>query len=85
MTHRLAALTLVATLALAGCSLSASPSASPAFTPQAECERNGGYWDTAAGFCKVGANRVVRPWAQGAMISAAWRSQVRSVPSREGG
>ncbi|PYM18845.1 MAG: hypothetical protein DMD78_26635 [Candidatus Rokuibacteriota bacterium] len=57
----------------------------PTEAQRRECERNGGYWDTAAGFCKVGANRVVRPWAQGAMISAAWRSQVRSVPSREGG
>jgi len=60
MTHRLAALTLVATLALAGCSLSASPSASPAFTPQAECERNGGWWHTDMNFCEYQSPGPVR-------------------------
>jgi len=33
----------------------------PTESERRECERNGGYWDSAAGFCKVGANRVVRP------------------------
>src|SRR2546428_7847688 len=27
----------------------------PTEAQRRECERNGGYWDTAAGFCKVGA------------------------------
>jgi hypothetical protein len=26
----------------------------PTEAQRRECERNGGYWDTAAGFCKVG-------------------------------
>lgn len=27
----------------------------PTEAQRRECERNGGYWDTAAGFCRVGA------------------------------
>jgi hypothetical protein len=27
----------------------------PTEAQRRECERNGGYWDTAAGFCKVGS------------------------------
>ena len=27
----------------------------PTEAQRRECERNGGYWDTASGFCKIGA------------------------------
>jgi hypothetical protein len=27
----------------------------PTESERRECERNGGYWDSAAGFCKAGA------------------------------
>jgi len=44
---------LIAAMLLAGCSTSGtSPSASPAFTPQAECERNGGWWRAEMNFCE---------------------------------
>ena len=46
---------LVALLTLfAGCAgpMSSSPSASPAFTPQAECERNGGWWHAGMESCE---------------------------------
>jgi hypothetical protein len=42
------ALLLVASLS--ACSI--EPSASPAFAPQAECERNGGWWHTDRGVCE---------------------------------
>ena len=46
---------LVALLPLvAGCAghMSSAGSASPAFTPQAECDRNGGVWRAAHNFCE---------------------------------
>jgi hypothetical protein len=44
---------LIAVTLLAGCSTyGASPSAAPAFTPQAECERNGGWWRAQMNFCE---------------------------------
>ena len=46
---------LIAITALAGCSAAASPAASPAFAPQAECERNGGWWHADMGFCEYQA------------------------------
>jgi hypothetical protein len=52
MTRRLAATILIAAVALGGCAMRGSPSASPAFTPQAECERNGGWWHTDMNFCE---------------------------------
>jgi len=43
---------LLRIFALAGCSAASWPAASPAFTPQAECERNGGWWHADMGFCE---------------------------------
>jgi len=54
MTRGLGVTLLVGTLLLAGCAAAAdsSPSASPAFTPRAECERNGGWWRDSMSFCE---------------------------------
>jgi hypothetical protein len=42
--------------ALSGCApLSAVQGPAPADAPRRECERNGGYWATAPGFCRIGA------------------------------
>jgi len=51
---RLGVTLLVAITALAGCSTGSWPEASPAFTPQAQCERNGGRWhaDPSYPFCE---------------------------------
>ena len=50
---RLLGVVLVAGALAAGCSMhEASPSASPAFTPQAECERNGGWWHADMSLCE---------------------------------
>jgi hypothetical protein len=35
----------------------------PTDVQRRECERNGGYWDTAASFCKVGSKDKARPHA----------------------
>lgn len=43
---------LIALITLAGCAGAAAPAASPAFTPQAECQRNGGRWHADMGFCE---------------------------------
>jgi hypothetical protein len=44
-----------------GCSTSGrSPAASPAFTPQAECERNGGWWHADKNFCEYQSPGPVR-------------------------
>ena len=52
MTRVLGAALVAATL-FSGCSTyGASPSASPAFRPQAECERNGGWWHSDMNFCE---------------------------------
>jgi hypothetical protein len=41
-------------LVLAGCATTSSPSASPPFSPQGECERTGGWWHADANlpFCE---------------------------------
>jgi len=46
-----------AALVLAGCSSAASsyPPASPAFTPQADCERTGGWWHPDMNYCEYEA------------------------------
>jgi hypothetical protein len=49
---RLVALAILAAVSTAGCATIDSPAASPAFTPQAECERNGGWWRTSMNFCE---------------------------------
>ena len=54
MGARLEVAAIVGALMLAGCS-SAAASASPAFTPQAECERNGGWWRAEMNFCEYEA------------------------------
>ena len=33
----------------------------PTDAQRRECERNGGYWDAAAGFCKVGSKDKAGP------------------------
>jgi len=38
---------------------SSSPSASPDFTPQARCERDGGVWHAKLGICEVPSPRRV--------------------------
>jgi hypothetical protein len=44
-------------LTLAGCSsvLGPPPAVSVTEGQRRECERNGGYWSTAAGMCRIGA------------------------------
>jgi hypothetical protein len=51
---RTTAIMLLGIIALAGCSAATSPAASPAFTREAECERNGGWWhpDPNYAFCE---------------------------------
>jgi hypothetical protein len=54
MTRDLATMILGVVL-FAGCSTSASPATSPAFTLQAECERNHGVWRAdLGGVCEGG-------------------------------
>jgi hypothetical protein len=59
---RLVSIVLFGALALAGCSsaTTTSPSASPASSAQVECERNGGAWRAALGFCEYEAPRWPR-------------------------
>jgi hypothetical protein len=53
---------LIAVMLLAGCSTyGTSPSASPAFTPQAECERNGGWWRAEMNFCEYQSPEPPQP------------------------
>lgn len=54
MTRVLGTMILLGALAVGGCASAVydEPSASPAFTPQAECERNGGWWRSSMGFCE---------------------------------
>jgi hypothetical protein len=33
----------------------AAPAVAPTDAQQRECERNGGYWVTASGYCKIGS------------------------------
>ncbi len=35
--------------------LALAPGPMPTDMQRRECERNGGYWSTAAGFCRIGA------------------------------
>ena len=39
-------------LILAGCSAMSSPSASPAFTPEGRCLRDGAYWHASMNYCE---------------------------------
>jgi hypothetical protein len=57
---RLVEATVVAALFLAGCSTAGWPAASPAFTPQAECERNGGWWHSDMTYCEYQSPGPVR-------------------------
>jgi hypothetical protein len=54
MTSGVGVAMLFGALVLAGCAsgVDTSPAASPAFTPQAECERNGGWWRESMNFCE---------------------------------
>lgn len=54
MARRIGAVILFGALALGGCALAIGdqPAASPAFTPQAECTRNGGWWRQSMNFCE---------------------------------
>jgi len=53
MTRGIRAVILVGALALGGCaSAIGNQPASPAFTPQAECARNGGWWRQSMNFCE---------------------------------
>ncbi len=47
-------LTIAGLLTLAGCASHSGsyPSASPAFTPAAECDRNGGWWHADMNYCE---------------------------------
>jgi hypothetical protein len=38
-----------------GTDVAAAPAVAPADAQQRECERNGGYWVTASGHCKIGS------------------------------
>jgi hypothetical protein len=49
----LGALILAATCA--GTEVAAAPAPAPTDAQQRECERNGGYWVTTAGYCKIGS------------------------------
>ena len=40
--------------------LAAGQGTIPTDAQRRECERNGGYWDTAAGFCKVSSKDKAR-------------------------
>jgi hypothetical protein len=53
MTRGIRTVILFGALALGGCApaFDAQPPSS-AFTPQAECERNGGWWRQAMSFCE---------------------------------
>ena len=54
MTRVIATVLLFGALALGGCAsiTGGQPTASPAFSPQAECLRNGGWWRPAMNFCE---------------------------------
>jgi hypothetical protein len=54
MTRVFGTMILLGALAVGGCAsfVDTEPSASPAFTPQAECERNGGWWRASMNFCE---------------------------------
>ena len=44
---------LFGTLALSGCAaIGDQPPASPAFTPQGQCQRTGGWWHESMNFCE---------------------------------
>ena len=42
-------------VALGGCAAPGAQGTLPADAQRRECERNGGYWATASGFCRIGA------------------------------
>jgi hypothetical protein len=57
MTRSFGVFALLGALLLGGCAsaIDDAPAASPAFTPQAECERNGGWWRASMNFCEYQA------------------------------
>ena len=57
MSHRLMVAAALALALSSACSTGSggSASASPALTPQAECERNGGWWHANGNFCEYQA------------------------------
>jgi hypothetical protein len=57
MTRGIGTVILFVALALGGCAsaIDDQPAASPAFTPQAECARNGGWWRQSMNFCEYRA------------------------------
>jgi hypothetical protein len=54
MTRGIGTVILFGVLALGGCAwaIGDQPAISPAFTPQAECMRNGGWWRQNMNFCE---------------------------------
>jgi hypothetical protein len=54
VTRDIGTVILLGTLALGGCAsaLDSQAAATPAFTPQAECARNGGWWRQSMNFCE---------------------------------
>lgn len=54
MTRIIGVAALFGAVAIGGCAMAVDdhPAASPAFTPRAECERNGGWWREALNFCE---------------------------------
>jgi hypothetical protein len=57
MTRGVGIAALLGALVLGGCAsgVDTSPSASPALTRAAECERNGGWWRASMEFCEYQA------------------------------
>jgi hypothetical protein len=57
MTRGIGTVILFGVLALGGCAsaIGDQPATSPAFTPQAECARNGGWWRQSMNFCEYRA------------------------------
>jgi hypothetical protein len=54
VTRGLKTVIVLGALALGGCvsAIDLQAPASPAFTPQAECARNGGWWRQSMNFCE---------------------------------
>jgi hypothetical protein len=51
----IAVMAAVLFVALGGCAAPGAQGTLPADAQRRECERNGGYWATASGFCRIGA------------------------------
>jgi hypothetical protein len=50
-----AVMAVVLVLMTIGTTFAQSQGMAPTDSQRRECERNGGYWVTAAGYCKIGA------------------------------